>query len=116
MKDEVDEALQILENSVVEVIPNFPKHVEITLRAITSLAKQKKERILTGDVYKKYVEICSDFSCKPHSSRSMRTYLMTLESLGFIEVVHHNGGRFGNTREIELALNLEALDKALKEI
>jgi cell division control protein 6 len=68
-------------------------------------------RLLTGDVYNMYQEICRISAMKPLTQRRVSDLIGELDMLGVINARVISNGRYGRTREITLAMNESVLGK-----
>ena len=101
---------------IVDVVKTQPKQFQATLFAIFSLlnntkVKNKKRSIFTGDVYDIYKERCPDMGLRPITQRRISDIIAELDMLGLINAKVISKGRFGRTREIQLAIPTHLLQK-----
>ena len=68
-------------------------------------------RILTGDVYTTYSQICAENNTTPLTQRRVSDLIGELDMLGIINAKVISKGRHGRTREIMLANNGTSVEK-----
>lgn len=101
---------------ILDVVKTQPKQFQATLFAVFSLlnnnkVKNKKRAIFTGDVYDIYKERCPDAGLRPITQRRLSDIIAELDMLGLINAKVISKGRFGRTREIQLAIPTHLLEK-----
>ena len=88
---------------ILESVKTQPKQSKLVLKTILeSLIGKNKNKILTGDVYDKYVSECKELSYKPLTQRRVSDIISELDILGIINAKVISNGRYGRTREISL--------------
>ncbi len=113
---------KIEKDRIVDVVKTQPKQFQATLYSVFKLLhnKIKKKTIFTGDVYDLYKEKCPDMGLRPITQRRISDIIAELDMLGLINAKVISKGRFGRTREIQLAIPTHLLDKVndllLKEL
>jgi len=110
----IDQAEEKIEKDrIVDVVKTQPKQFQATLFSIFDLIhnKNKKRSIFTGDVYDVYKERCPDMGLRPITQRRISDIIAELDMLGLINAKVISKGRFGRTREIQLAIPSHLLDK-----
>ena len=110
----IDQAEEKIEKDrIVDVVKTQPKQFQATLFSIFNLIhnKNKKRSIFTGDVYDVYKERCPDMGLRPITQRRISDIIAELDMLGLINAKVISKGRFGRTREIQLAIPSHLLDK-----
>ena len=110
----IDQAEEKIEKDrIVDVVKTQPKQFQATLFSIFTLVhnKNKKRSIFTGDVYDVYKERCPDMGLRPITQRRLSDIIAELDMLGLINAKVISKGRFGRTREIQLAIPTHLLDK-----
>ena len=117
----VDVAEQKLDiDKVTETIKAQPKQSQAVLHAIIKLDEKKQNsgkkwvdsRLLTGDVFTTYKEICLNNNLKPLTQRRVSDLLSELDMLGIITTKVVSNGRYGRSREISIAITHNAIEKA----
>ena len=103
---------------ITETVKGQPSQSQIVLYSIIKLsddAKQKEKwadrRLLTGDIFSKYEELCRANGTKVLTQRRISDLISELDMFGIINAKVISKGRHGRTREITLAMNDAALGK-----
>ena len=103
---------------VTETIKTQPKQSQAVLYAIIKLQEKTKgqkkwidKRILTGDIYGAYMEICTNNNIKTLTQRRVSDLIGELDMLGIITAKVISKGRYGRTREVSLAMNDSVLQR-----
>lgn len=116
----VDIAEQKLDiDRITETIKAQPKQSQAVLHSIIKLNEKKQangkrwidSRLLTGDVFAAYKEICSNNNLKPLTQRRVSDLLSELDMLGIISTRVVSNGRYGRSREISIAITNNAIEK-----
>ncbi|HLC62715.1 MAG TPA: ORC1-type DNA replication protein [Candidatus Nanoarchaeia archaeon] len=108
---DIDEAEDKIEKDrVLDVIKTQPKQSQIALYSILRICGNGKQ-IFTGDVYEQYKEICKDVGFKPLTQRRLSDIIAELDMFGIINARVVSKGRYGRTKEINLAVPGNTLDK-----
>ncbi len=96
---------------VSETVKNQPTQSQLVLYAIIKNSKRRTNgkwtdsRLLTGDVYSTYTDICKANNTKPLTQRRVSDLIGELDMLGIITANVISKGRYGRTREIAAAMN-----------
>lgn len=110
---------KIEKDRVVDVVKTQPKQFQATLFSIFSLLTpagvKKQKTIFTGDVYDFYKQSCQEAGLRPITQRRLSDIIAELDMLGLINAKVISKGRFGRTREIQLAIPTHLLAK-MKEL
>lgn len=107
----VTHAEQKLElDRVVELAKTQPRHSQLTIYSILKLFAKDQEKILTGDVYEVYVNLCKKNGYRILTQRRVSDLLSELDMLGLISTKVVSKGRYGRTREIRLAIAKKPYD------
>ncbi len=117
----IDMAQQKLDvDRVLETIRGQPSQSQAVLYSIIKLhervASQKgwtDKRMLTGDVFDAYTDICRANDMKPLTQRRVSDLIGELDMLGIITAKVVSNGRYGRTRNISLALKDELLQRVV---
>ncbi|MBS3053913.1 MAG: orc1/cdc6 family replication initiation protein [Candidatus Aenigmarchaeota archaeon] len=103
---------------VTETVKSQPAQSQIVLYAIIKMseeARQKEKwadrRLLTGDIFSKYEELCRGNGTKVLTQRRISDLIGELDMFGIINAKVISKGRHGRTREITLSMNETALGK-----
>jgi cell division control protein 6 len=92
-----------------------PQQFKATLYALVSLDKSKQPKILTGDLYSTYQDICRKTGLRPLTQRRVSDIIAEFDMLGIINAKVVSNGRYGRTREISPAIP-ESIEPKIKEI
>lgn len=113
--EHIDQAEEKIERDrVVDVVNTQPKQFQMTLFSIFEIKHSlegKKKTIFTGDVYDLYKDLCPKAGLRPITQRRISDIIAELDMLGLINAKVISKGRFGRTREIQLAIPSHLLDK-----
>jgi cell division control protein 6 len=103
--EHLDQAEQKIERDrVVDIVTTQPKQQQAALYSIFLLGQKTKSSLYTGDVYSLYKEICSKCGLRPLTQRRLSDIIGELDMLGIINAKVISKGRFGRTREINVAI------------
>ncbi|MBS3113143.1 orc1/cdc6 family replication initiation protein [Candidatus Woesearchaeota archaeon] len=103
--EHIDEAeFKIEKDRVLDIVSSQPKQFQATLFSIISIYSQRKGMIFTGEVYELYKGICSKIGIIPLTQRRLSDIIAELDMLGIITAKVISKGRYGRTREIDLAI------------
>jgi len=80
-------------------LQKLSQHHRLLYQGIEEL-NEEHEKIQTGDVYRRYKNLCQAYNKDSLSDRRISDYLKQLEQTGLIQSQYHYGGRKGKTREI----------------
>ncbi len=97
---------KIEKDKIQEIIKSQPSQSQLTLLAIMQLDQQSDEKkpICTGDIYSYYKELSKNTTLRPLTQRRISDIIGELDMLGIINAKVVSKGRFGRTREINLAM------------
>ncbi|MGV8168654.1 MAG: ORC1-type DNA replication protein [Candidatus Nanoarchaeia archaeon] len=102
---DIDEAEDKIERDrLIDMIKTHPKQFQATLYPIIVLGQEKKNNIMTGDVYELYKKVCNKCGLRPLTQRRVSDIIGELDMLGIINTKIISKGRFGRTREINTSL------------
>ncbi|MCX6819469.1 MAG: orc1/cdc6 family replication initiation protein [Candidatus Aenigmarchaeota archaeon] len=106
---------------VTETVKTQPKQSQAVLYSILKLntelkAKEKwvDSRLLTGDIYSLYKQICVNNNLKQLTQRRVSDLISELDMLSIITTKVISKGRYGRTRDISLAVSEHVLEKITK--
>jgi cell division control protein 6 len=108
--ENIDEAEDKIERDrILEVVETQPKQFQATLYAILLSEDSAKNRnnksiIFTGEVYDLYRNICDKIGLRPLTQRRVSDILAEQDMLGIINAKIISKGRFGRTREMNMAV------------
>ncbi len=106
---------KIEKDRVLDMITTQPQQFKATLYATIALTKEKRSKILTGDVYEIYKDVCAKTGLRPLTQRRISDIIAEFDMLGIIHAKVISNGRYGRTREIHLALPSQ-LEPKIREI
>ncbi len=109
LEEHVDMAEKKIDyDRIFEAVKTLPKHSNFVLYAIIDLLKENdNSKVLTGDVYNTYSEICKRNKIKPLTQRRVSDIISELDVLGIINAKVISHGRYGRTREITFSNSLD---------
>lgn len=109
---DIDEAEEKIERErVVDIVTSQPKQFQITLYSILNVYSARKSTIFTGEIYGVYKGLCSRIGQRPLTQRRVSDIIAELDMLGIINAKVTSKGRYGRTREIDIAVNDCILEK-----
>lgn len=107
----VDQAEKKIDlDRVTESVKNQPKQSQIVLY---SIIKCENDKVMTGDVFEKYKDLCKKNGFKVLTQRRISDLIAELDMLGIITTKVISQGRYGRSREISLAIEGKVLDNVL---
>lgn len=102
--EHIDEAEEKLEREkVFDIIKTQPKQFQAVLFSILSV-KNKNLSMYTGGVYDFYRKVCFKAGLRPLTQRRVSDIIGEFELIGVINTKTISKGRYGRTREINLAV------------
>ncbi len=109
LEEHVDMAEKKIDyDRIFEAVKTLPKHSNFVLYAIIELLKENdNSKVLTGDVYNTYSDICKRNKIKPLTQRRVSDIISELDVLGIINAKVISHGRYGRTREITFSNSLD---------
>ena len=112
----IDEAEEKIEKDrILEILSTQPKQFQATLYSIVTYPHKKGEKIFTGDIYEMYRHTCKRGGLKPLTQRRISDILGELDTLGIVNSRIISKGRYGRTRELNLATP-QSLTPKIKKI
>ena len=116
-EEDVDLADQKIDlNHIIESVKTLPRQSQAVLYSIIKLTEEGYKKILTGDVFDRYKEICQRSSLRVLTQRRISDLLSELDILGIINAKVISKGRYGRTREISLNISQDILTHVKKLI
>jgi cell division control protein 6 len=101
----LDKAEDSIESTaVLDFVKVQPQQHHATLYAILTACGQRQQSVFTGEIYERYQEICKNASIRPLTQRRVSDIIQEFDMVGLIQSKVISKGRYGRTREIELAL------------
>ncbi|HLC57135.1 MAG TPA: LAGLIDADG family homing endonuclease [Candidatus Nanoarchaeia archaeon] len=110
IKDIDDAEEKIEKDRVLDVVRTQPKQSQIALYSMINTCASGKQ-IFTGDVYEQYKNVCKEVGFKPLTQRRLSDIIAELDMFGIINARVVSKGRYGRTKEINIAIPESALDK-----
>lgn len=102
-------------NRVNEVVRTLPTHSKIVLLGIILSEERGNRKLMTGEVYDIYKELCRRANLSNLTQRRVADLISELDMLGIINALLISKGRYGRTREIQLSVPLQETKKVLEE-
>ncbi len=102
---------QLEKDNVMEVIRNLTLQSKMVFYSIISLLKNRVTPVFTGEIFEFYKKICSKNSIDCLTQRRLSDLIGELDSLGMINADIISKGRYGRTREINLAIDKDYANK-----
>ncbi len=106
---------KIEKDRVIDTIKTQPHQFKATLYAALTLDKGKKSTLFTGDLYEVYKEICAKTGLRSLTQRRVSDIIAEFDMLGLINAKVISKGRYGRTREINMAIP-QSIEPKIKEI
>lgn len=102
----IDEAEEKVERDrVLDTINTQPKQIQLTLYSILEVCnKSTNGPIYTGEVFEVYKDACNRVGLKPLTQRRVSDIIAELDMLGIINTKVISNGRYGRTRQINIAV------------
>lgn len=107
---------KIEKDRVFDIISTQPKQFQAVLYAILDISKNTKKQILTGEIYSTYKNVCDKAGMRPLTQRRISDMLAELDMLGIVNAQVISKGRYGRTRDIQLAIPVQTQVKAIKAL
>lgn len=108
--------IKMEKDKILDIIEGEPKQFQLVLYSIIQLTKKNKEgnseRFYTGDVYNYYQEVCEQINTDVLTQRRISDILAEIDMLGLINAKIISKGRHGRTREINLSIPSNLIDRA----
>ncbi|AWR97228.1 AAA family ATPase [Acidianus sulfidivorans JP7] len=106
--------VEIERDRVYEITSTLPFHSKLVLVAILK-GLEKKNSLTTGEVYEIYKNIARSIVSEYVTQRRVSDILNELDMVGIITAKVINRGRYGKTKEVNLAVDEDTVIKALIE-
>ncbi|BAB65275.1 ORC1-type DNA replication protein [Sulfurisphaera tokodaii] len=107
--------VEIERDRVYEVVSTLPFHSKLVLLAIVIGVNEKRRTLTTGEVYDVYTKLAKKIGVESVTQRRVSDIINELDMLGIITARVVNRGRYGKTKEVNLAVNEETVIKAISE-
>lgn len=112
-EEHVREAEKHIEhNRVVEALKNLTLHSKLVVLSLFQLNKSNVRRVITGEIYEVYGELCGELGVTPLTQRRVSTLVNELDAIGLLNAQVTSMGRYGRTKKIRL----EVTRTLIKEI
>ncbi|MFH1212352.1 MAG: ORC1-type DNA replication protein [Candidatus Woesearchaeota archaeon] len=103
---------KIEKDRVFYLVENQPKQFQATLYSVILIKTDSpNKKIFTGDIYDIYKGISQHIGLRPLTQRRISDVIAELDMMGLINARVISKGRFGRTREIDLALPASIIKK-----
>jgi cell division control protein 6 len=113
VEEHVREAEKHIEhNRVVEALKNLTLHSKLVVLSLFQLNKSNVRRVITGEIYEVYGELCGELGVTPLTQRRVSTLVNELDAIGLLNAQVTSMGRYGRTKKIRL----EVTRTLIKEI
>ncbi len=96
---------KIDQDKMVEIIRTLPTQSKLVLYSVVLLVERTPRRIVSGDVYDIYEDLCQQIGLDVLTQRRVSDLISELDMLGIISAQIINKGRHGRTREIKLNIH-----------
>jgi archaeal cell division control protein 6 len=103
---------KIERDRVIDIISTQPKQHQLVLYSIFKISEKTKKVIFTGEIYEYYKGLCIETSIRPLTQRRVSDVISEFDMLGLISGKIISKGRYGRTREVNLALSQDTKIKA----
>ena len=105
IEEHVREAEKHIEhNRVIEALQNLPLHSKLAVLSIHHLREADTNRVITGEIYEVYLELCGELGVTPLTQRRLSTLVNELDSMGLLNSKIVSMGRYGRTKKIKLEI------------
>lgn len=116
-EEDVDLADQKIDlDHIIESVRALPRQSQAVLYSIIKLTEEGYQKILTGDVFDRYKDMCRRSGLRKLTQRRISDLISELDMLGIINAKVISKGRYGRTREISLGISQDVLDYVKKLI
>jgi len=107
--------VEIERDRVYEVVSTLPFHSKLVLLAIVIGFRDKKRSLTTGEIYEIYSKLTKKLGVESVTQRRVSDIINELDMLGIITAKVVNRGRYGKTKEVNIAVNEETIIKAISQ-
>jgi len=105
IEEHVREAEKHIEhNRVIEALQNLPLHSKLVVLSIHHLREAETRRVITGEIYEVYGELCGELGVTPLTQRRLSTLVNELDCMGLLNSKIVSMGRYGRTKKIRLEI------------
>ncbi|MCL4399047.1 AAA family ATPase [Candidatus Parvarchaeota archaeon] len=112
-EEDLDKAVDVLEQNITEaVVKSMTKQSKLVLYSIISISKGKRMgRVYSGEVYDTYVKLADRYGMKRLTFRRVSDLIADMDYNSIIMSKIRSHGRYGRTRELNLAFAPTLSDK-----
>jgi len=103
---------RIEHDRVFEAVSNLPPHSKLVLCSVYVLTKTGVKRIVTGEIFEVYCELCAQTAASPLTQRRVSDLINELDSLGLLNTQVVSMGRYGRTKKIRLSISTNLFKNA----
>jgi cell division control protein 6 len=104
-EEHVREAERHIEhNRVIEALQNLPLHSKLVVLSVHNLRDAEVRRVITGEIYEVYSELCGEVGVTPLTQRRLSTLVNELDFMGLLSSKIVSMGRYGRTKKIRLEI------------
>jgi cell division control protein 6 len=105
IEEHVREAEKHIEhNRVTEALQNLPLHSKLVVLSIHHLREAEAHRVITGEIYEVYGELCGELGITPLTQRRLSMLVNELDSMGLVNSKVVSMGRYGRSKKIRLEI------------
>jgi cell division control protein 6 len=105
IEEHVREAEKHIEhNRVTEALQNLPLHSKLVVLSIHHLREAEAHRVITGEIYEVYGELCGELGVTPLTQRRLSMLVNELDSMGLVNSKVVSMGRYGRSKKIRLEI------------
>ncbi len=102
---------QLEKDRVLELVKSLNLHSQLVLHSIILILKNEDPPTYTGDTFDCYKKLCVKSNIRPLTQRRVSDLIGELDMMGLINAQVISKGRYGRTREIDLAIDNEYISK-----
>ena len=95
---------RIEHDRLYDAVRNLPSHSKLVLCSVYLLSKTNVKRIVTGEIFTVYVDLCGQVDTAPLTQRRVSDLINELDSLGLLNTQIVSMGRYGRTKKIRLSI------------
>ncbi len=114
IEEDLDNAAEALEQNITEnVIRSMTKQSKCVLLAIMRVARSKRMgRVYSGEVYDAYLKLSDKYGLKRLTFRRVSDLIADMDYSSLVMSKVRSHGRYGRTRELNIAFSVSILSKA----
>lgn len=102
---------KIEHDNTFDVVKNLPTHSQLVFYAGISLFQSNNNPFFTGDLFNIYNELCGKVGLKLLTQRRVSDLIGELDMLGLFNAKVISKGRYGRTREVNVAIKPDSVIK-----